>query len=279
MDSQQSSSISAARDYYNSPSADTIYHSIWGGNDIHIGFYSSGDESITIASQRSVERMAEMVAASLTPSARVLDLGSGYGGAARYLARKYGCKVTCLNLSEVQNERNRSMTAETKLDHLVKVEEGNFERLPFADGSFDVIWSQDSFLHSSNRRAVVGEISRVLIRGGGVVVFTDPMAAAAPSEDVLAPLKQRLSISTFGSRAFYENEFKAHGFTETSFESSLEHLVTHYSKVLQAIKDQHEILEKTVPAEVLERFKAGLRTWIAGGEQGHLDWGIFLFER
>ena len=278
MDQGVSSSTTAAREYYNSPSADTIYYTIWGGNDIHIGIYSSADDSITVASQRTVERMAESVQA-ISPDTRVLDLGSGYGGAARYLARRYGCKVTCLNLSEVQNERNRSLTAQAKLEGLIEVVDGDFERLPFADGTFELIWSQDSFLHSSNRAAVVSEISRVLVPRGGAVVFTDPMAAEAPSEEVLAPLKQRLSIGTFGSRALYENEFAKHGFHEDAFESSLEHLVTHYSKVLHEIEDQHEMLERTVPAEVLERFKTGLRTWIAGGEQGHLDWGTFLFRR
>lgn len=50
---------------------------------------------------------------------RVLDVGAGYGGSARCLARSRGCPVTCLNLSAVQNERNRRLTAEQGLENLV----------------------------------------------------------------------------------------------------------------------------------------------------------------
>ena len=55
------------------------------------------------ASRRTVETMAGLID-GLGPDTRVVDLGSGYGGAARYLAGTYGCKVTCLNLSGTQIE-------------------------------------------------------------------------------------------------------------------------------------------------------------------------------
>src|SRR5690606_40239959 len=87
----------------------------------------------------------------LTPDCLVLDLGSGYGGAARYLASTFGCRVTCLNLSEVENQRNRELTRKRGLEHLVEVREGSFEELPFEDNAFDVIWSQDAFLHRDRK--------------------------------------------------------------------------------------------------------------------------------
>ena len=61
----------------------------------------------------------------------MLDLGSGYGGAARYLAKNHGCKVTCLNLSETQNERNIYNNKNYGLNHLINVTKGNFEDIPF----------------------------------------------------------------------------------------------------------------------------------------------------
>src|SRR5690606_3033107 len=121
-------------DYYNSEDADNFYFHVWGGEDIHVGTYNSPDEDIRTASRRTVERMARKV--QLTSAMRVLDLGAGYGGAARYLAATYGCQVTCLNLSEVENERNRRMNAEQGLDHLINVTDGSFEDLPFQDNAF-----------------------------------------------------------------------------------------------------------------------------------------------
>ena len=278
MTESKDSSVTTARTYYNSSPADKFYFTVWGGNDIHIGLYNSDTEPIANASQRTVERMAETVE-TLTSSTRVLDLGAGYGGAARWLANRAGCKVTCLNLSEVQNERNRSMTREAKLDHLIEVVDGDFEHLPFDDGSFDLIWSQDSFLHSSNRQAVVRETSRVLTSKGGAVVFTDPMAAATPREEKLEPIRQRLSIDTFGSQKFYEEEFAKYGFEAVSFEGHRDQLTLHYSRVLQEIEKQKETLEKDIPTDYIEHVKSGLRNWITGGKEQQLDWGIHLFRR
>ena len=67
--------------------------------------------------------------APITRATRILDLGSGYGAAARYLARTYGCKVCCVNVSEVENERSRKMVEEEGLGRLVGVREGCFEDL------------------------------------------------------------------------------------------------------------------------------------------------------
>src|SRR5665811_2582265 len=108
-----------ARDYYNSSDADNFYYSIWGGEDIHIGLYRSGEEPIRTASRRTVEEMVSRIP-ELGEGHRVLDLGAGYGGAARFLADTYGAEVVVLNLSEVENERNRQMSREQGLDHLIE---------------------------------------------------------------------------------------------------------------------------------------------------------------
>ncbi len=62
----------------------------------------------------------------------LLDLGAGYGGAARHLARTYGCHVTAINLIEEQNERNRRLNSEQGLSHLVEVVDAAFEDIPYS---------------------------------------------------------------------------------------------------------------------------------------------------
>src|SRR5699024_6611413 len=111
-----------------------------------------------------------------SPDSHVLDIGAGFGGSARYLARTYGCRVSCLNLSEVENERNRRMNEEQGLSDLIDVVDGSFEDLPYEDNHFDVVWSQDAMLHSGDRVRVLEEVDRVL-KPRGDFVFTDPMAA------------------------------------------------------------------------------------------------------
>ena len=106
--------VETARQYYNSEDADNFYYHVWGGDDIHIGIYHDSNEDIAAASRRTVKHMADMVS-GLHAGSRVIDLGSGYGGSARYLVERYGCHVTALNLSETENERNRDINEQKGL--------------------------------------------------------------------------------------------------------------------------------------------------------------------
>lgn len=52
---------------------------------------------------------------------KAVDLGSGYGSGARYLALNFGATVDCVDLSQDANDQNRSLTEKAGLSHLVKV--------------------------------------------------------------------------------------------------------------------------------------------------------------
>ena len=131
-----SSVVKTAQDYYNSDDADNFYYHVWGGEDIHIGIYAQLEEDIADASQRTVSAMASQSLMNLSPQTRVLDVGAGYGGAARWLAANFGCHVTCLNLSETQKARNRAMTAEQELaDRIVVIHHGE----KIAEGEPEVV--------------------------------------------------------------------------------------------------------------------------------------------
>jgi len=95
-----------------------------------------------------------------------------------------GLKVTGLNLSEVENERNRQFNRDLGLENEIDVYDGNFEELPFEHDSFDIVFSQDSFLHSGNREKIIEEVARVL-KPGGLFIFTDPMMADDCPDGVL----------------------------------------------------------------------------------------------
>ncbi len=120
--------VKVTQDYYDSSDADSFYYHIWGGEDIHVGLYQSDEEPISQASQRTVQKMRSMLP-SLNKNSKVLDLGAGYGGAARFLAQEVGCKVWCYNLSEKENERNEEKNQQLGLDKLIEVHQGNFEKL------------------------------------------------------------------------------------------------------------------------------------------------------
>lgn len=277
MSEQYSGAVATAREYYNSEDADQFYYRVWGGEDIHVGLYETDVEPIFDASRRTVAHMADMLG-GLDPEHKVLDLGAGYGGAARYLARTFKCPVVALNLSEVENQRDREINEGEQLDHLIEVVDGNFENLPFDDGQFDVVWSQDSFLHSGDRESALREAARVL-KPGGVFIFTDPMQADDCPEGVLQPILDRLHLDTLGSPAFYREQCKALGLEEIGFEEHTPQLARHYGRVLRELRARAPELKGDISDGYIERMQKGLEHWVEGGQKGHLCWGIFRFRK
>jgi sarcosine/dimethylglycine N-methyltransferase len=277
MGQNYSEPVEVARDYYNSDDADTFYATVWGGEDLHLGIYESETESIFDASRRTIDRMASH-STLLGNQARVLDLGAGFGGTARHLAGAYGCRVTALNLSEKENERNRKMTAEQGLSHLIEVVDGSFQQLPMADGSFDVVWSQDALLHSDDRVQALREAHRVL-RAGGELLFTDPMQADDCPPGVLDPILERIHLQTLGSPAFYRQLAEELGMAVVVVEDQTSNLVRHYSRVLEETERRYDELVGSISRQYLDRMKIGLRRWIDGGQKGYLAWAIFCFKK
>jgi len=267
-----------AEDYYDSEDADNFYALIWGGEDIHIGLYEDPPGDIREASRRTVQYMAGLLK-NLTPESRVLDIGAGYGGSARYIAATFGCSVTCLNLSEVENQRNRIQKAEQRLTSNVRVVHGSYEDIPAADGSFDFVWSQDAILHSGNRERVLDEVARVL-RPGGEFIFTDPMQADAVTDTaVLQPIYDRLSLPNLASIGFYTQALQQRGFEPVEILPMVEQLRRHYARVREELTSQRVELGNAVSAEYIERMLTGLQHWIDGADAGLLAWGVLHFRK
>lgn len=272
-----SSVESTAREYYNSDDADSFYSTVWGGEDIHIGLYQNEDDSIFDASARTVENMAAHLKNG-SSNARVIDLGAGYGGSARVLAKRFGCHVTCLNLSEIQNERNRKLNEEAALDGRITVIDGTFEEIPFENGSFDIVWSQDAILHSGNKHRVIEEVARVM-KPGAEFIFTDIMQADDCPPDVLRPILDRIHLDSLGSPSFYRQEAHKLGLDELAFYDMSEQIANHYGKVLARITERDEEIARVCSREYIEKMKVGLGHWVEGGNKQYLKWGIFHFRK
>lgn len=269
--------VRTARDYYNSDDADNFYYHVWGGEDIHIGLYEHESEDIAAASERTVATMASKLE-GIGPESRVIDAGAGYGGAARWLARRFGCEVTCINLSEAQNARNREITQGAGLESRIVVHDASFEDIPCENAQFDFAWSQDSFLHSGDRARVLAELDRVL-KPGGQLIFTDPMQADDCPQGVLQPVLDRIHLDTLGSVAFYRAEAARLGWEDLGFTDHTPQLVRHYSRVREELAGRREALSQHVSAGYIDRMIQGLGHWVDAGSRGYLAWGILHFRK
>jgi len=274
--------VKTAQEYYNSDDADRFYYHIWGGEDIHIGLYQDDKEDIGTASERTVTTMLGYIQQGLQGSKsqdfKAIDLGSGYGGAARLLAQSSHCPVTCINLSEAQNARNRSLSEEAGLGKLVDVLDASFEDIPCPDGQFDLAWSQDAILHSGQRTRVFDEIDRVL-KSGGELIFTDPMQADDCPDGVLQAVLNRIHLDSLGSFAFYRAQARRLGWQELHVEDLTPQLLRHYTRVREELGNRRDELTEIVSADYIERMIQGLGHWIEAGEKGYLAWGIMHFRK
>ena len=118
----------------------------------------------------AVDVLAEK--AGIDASTRVLDVCSGMGGPARYLAHRLGCRVTGLDITESRHEAAMRLTALVGLEHLVDFRLGNALDMPFADATFDVVIGQEAFAHVPDKPRLIAECARV-VRPGGIIAFTD----------------------------------------------------------------------------------------------------------
>ncbi len=276
MNDQYSEVVQQAKNYYDSQDADAFYFHVWGGEDLHLGIYENPDEPIFDASRRTVQTMSEQV--QLNEKTHVLDVGAGFGGSARFLAKTYGCPITCLNLSEKENERNRKMNAEQGVANLIEVIDGNFENLPFEDESFEVVWSEDAILHSGEKETVIREVARVLKKDGHFV-FTDPMQADDCPDGVLDAILTRINLDSLGSVKLYRQLAKENNLTEINVIDLAEYLPMHYDRVYRELESRYDEMQKIVSKEYLDNMMTGLRRWVDGGNKGYLNWALMHFQK
>ncbi len=108
--------------------------------------------------------------AGICSSQRVLDVGSGLGGPARRFAYKYGAIVSGLELSEPVYRTAVDLTSLVGLADRVGFLLGSALKMPYEDGSFDVVVMQHCAMQVVEKHQMFGECARVLCPGGVLAV-------------------------------------------------------------------------------------------------------------
>ena len=131
----------------------------------------------------------------ISSSSRVLEVASGSGGPALYLARKTDCEVTGVDLNPygVAAAGQAVTSTGTPVRARFKMADAN-STLPFRDESFDALLCIDSMNHFPDRLQTLKEWRRVL-KARGRAVFTDPVVVTGPVTN--EELAQRSSIGLF----------------------------------------------------------------------------------
>lgn len=96
----------------------------------------------------------------------IVDIGCGIGGPARYIANRFNCSVSGVDITQPFVEAGNKLTALVKMERQVRIELGDGQRLPYPDSSFDGAYSQHVTMNVSDRSAFFAEAYRVLKPGG-----------------------------------------------------------------------------------------------------------------
>ncbi|MBV8615448.1 MAG: methyltransferase domain-containing protein, partial [Acetobacteraceae bacterium] len=151
----------------------------------------------------------------LGPASRVLDIGSGVGGPARYLAHTTGCHVTALELQPELHAIAADLTRRCGLDARVTHLCGDALSYPFPDAAFDAVVSWLAVLHIPDRRRLFGRLARALRPGGGC--YVEDLCARAPfAAGDLHDLRTIVFGLVVTSIEDYANDLRASGFVDVA---------------------------------------------------------------
>jgi len=161
-----------------------------------------------IGGRRATLEFAQQL--DLNATMQVLDVGSGLGGASRCLATEFGCQVTGIDLSAEYCRVANMFAQRVGLDSLVTYQQSNALDLPFAAGSFDLLWTQHASMNIVDKSKLYAEMWRVLKPGGrlaiydvlagegGPVIFPVPWAREAGISHLTSPQQLRDTLQDVG---------------------------------------------------------------------------------
>ena len=167
----------------------------------------------------ATEDMANLLPISGTD--HVLDVGSGVGGPARYMARRFGCRVSGIDLTGEFCDVARHLTALLGLAERVSFEQGDALAMRFGDAVFDGSYSMNVSMNIADKRALYREIHRVL-QPGAWLGLSEVVQGPGGEPDYPTPWARTASSSFLATLAETRENLTAAGFTIESLRDTTE---------------------------------------------------------
>jgi SAM-dependent methyltransferase len=172
---------------------------------------------------------------ALRPGLRVLDIGCGLGGSARYLAAEQGCQVTGIDLTEEYVDVAKDLAKRVGLSDRTRFQQANALALPFADGSFDVAWTQHVQMNIADKAGFYREIGRVTTPGGRFL-FHDIFAGNGEPLHFPGPWAEDASISFLATPSQVKTLLADSGFVVRDWVDTTEPSLTWTLGVIERVK-------------------------------------------
>jgi tocopherol O-methyltransferase len=149
-----------------------LWEQIW-GEHMHHGYYGADGSQKKDRRQAQIDLIEELLKwADVQTAENILDVGCGIGGSSLYLANKFNAKATGITLSPVQATRAKERAQQAGLSGRSDFQVADAQAMPFADDSFDLVWSLESGEHMPDKSKFLQECYRVLKPGGTLIMVT-----------------------------------------------------------------------------------------------------------
>lgn len=146
------------------------------------------------------------------PGQDVLDIGSGIGGPARFVANRTGARVTGIDLTPGYVSLAADLSRMTGLGGLTRFVVGSALRMPFDDDSFDCAMILHVGMNLPDKAALMSEAARVL-RGGSTFAVYDVMRLGDGAPTFPLPWASSAETSFVATPDDYRDAAAAAGFT------------------------------------------------------------------
>ncbi|MBX3513926.1 MAG: methyltransferase domain-containing protein [Xanthobacteraceae bacterium] len=147
----------------------------------------------------------------------ILDIGSGLGGAARYLASAFGCRVTGIDLMQSYCDAAAMLTERCNLSDRISFRQADALALPFPDARFDQVWTQHVSMNIADKATLYSEMHRVLRANGRLAIY-DPVRAGSEPLHYPVPWARDERTSFVPTEAELKQHLQNAGFTVRSWE-------------------------------------------------------------
>ncbi len=177
------------QEFYDASSG--LWEEIW-GEHLHHGYYGINGRECKERRQAQIDLIEELLAwGQVQQPQDILDVGCGIGGSSLYLADKYKAKATGITLSPVQANRAKARAESQGLTAQTIFLVADALKMPFADNSFDLVWSLESAEHFPDKQKFLQEAYRVLKPGGLLLMATWCHRPITPATGELTNQEQR----------------------------------------------------------------------------------------
>ena len=162
---------------------------------------------------------------------KILDIGCGIGGPARFVAKNIGCTVYGIDLTKNYIETGLKLNALVKLEDRVKLKQGTALSLPYKRSFFDGAYMIHVGMNIEQKDQLMRESYKAL-KGGSLFAIFDVMKCKDGDIEYPLPWAERREESAVDTLASYENLLGAAGFSVVKIEDKNEFALTFFETII-----------------------------------------------